>query len=48
LYWLDRATGIPLRKDVITRTADGDRWDKTIWRVTRIEGPPTDGSSPDT
>ena len=48
VYWLDRATGIPLRKDVITRTADGDRWDKTIWRVTRIEGPPTDRSSPDT
>ena len=36
LYWIDRATGIPLRKVVVTHTADGGRWRTTTWQVVSL------------
>jgi hypothetical protein len=33
LFWIDRKTGIPLKKEVVTRTADGGVWNTTVWRV---------------
>ena len=33
LYWIDRATGVPLRKEIVTRMADGETWHTTIWQV---------------
>ncbi len=37
LYWLDRLTGIPLKKEVVTHMADGDVQRTTTWRVVALE-----------
>jgi len=36
LLWLDRATGIPLKKQTVTRTADGEVWHITTWDVSSL------------
>lgn len=37
LYWLDRRTGIPLKKEVVTHMADGEVQRTTTWRVVALE-----------
>ena len=37
LYWIDRATGVPLRKEIVTRMADGETWHTTIWQVRALQ-----------
>jgi hypothetical protein len=41
LLWIDRKTGIPLKKEVVTRTADGGVWNTTVWRVQDLGQDPT-------
>jgi len=36
LYWIDGLTGIPLKKQVVTRMADGDVERTTTWRVVAL------------
>lgn len=36
LCWIDRATGIPLKKQVVIRMADGDVERTTTWQVTSL------------
>jgi len=36
LYWLDRVTGIPLKKQVVVRMADGNIRRITIWQVASL------------
>jgi len=40
LLWIDRETGIPLKKEVVTRTADGGVWNTTVWRVRELAADP--------
>lgn len=37
LYWLDRASGVPLRKQTVTRLADGQTWHITTWEVSALQ-----------
>ncbi len=37
LYWLDRASGVPLRKQTVTRLADGQTWHITTWEVAALQ-----------
>jgi hypothetical protein len=36
LYWIDRATGAPLKKQIVIRMADGDVQRATIWDVASL------------
>lgn len=36
LYWLDRELGIPLRKQTVTRLANGHIWHITTWEVSAL------------
>ena len=37
LYWLDRESGVPLRKQTVTRLADGQTWHITTWDVSSLQ-----------
>ncbi len=37
LYWVDRATGVPLKKQSVTRMTDGHIQRVTTWRVASLE-----------
>lgn len=47
LYWLDRATGIPLKKGTVTRTADGHVSRLTTWHVLALRSGNPDAAAPD-
>jgi hypothetical protein len=40
LYWIDRATGIPLKQDVVTTLGDGTRRHDTISELTALDAVP--------
>lgn len=50
LYWLDRESGVPLRKQTVTRLADGQTWHITTWDVSELQWagarPRASGGSP--
>jgi len=47
LYWLDRVTGIPLRKGTVTRMADGQVSRITTWDVLAVRSGDADAATSD-
>ncbi len=46
LYWLDRETGIPLKKQTVTRMADGNVSHVTTWDVTAMQPGSAEAATP--
>jgi len=47
LYWLDRASGVPLRKQTVTRLADGQTWHITTWEVSALQAASAESAGTD-